>query len=1164
VARAVLSRNGPTATTDPSQAVPPVTAATKKTKDAFKGKSYDFKTKEGALEHAADWHTQLLWDYGEFSERTVVTDDQLITGRAFFIYTTHYWPQLKTKAESAPPMDVVKDTIAAVNSSHEDAKTEEAAAKKLTVADYRTLFPQHFAAEYDAEAAKLRKEAEDGRDQREEYKVKAAAEGRQKDFIDWAEYQTWQLFTATQLDDEAKRIRTGKWDSLSFADHKLFFAIKGREQAREAAAKEWDAYVNRAKDPRSTWEEGHKKQHKEDLDAQSKDAQQDLTAVEVFATQKRLNLGAEVLPKNVVDAWRGAELALTLLNPSIQAGKVPPEAQNDAADKVAAFYQAFREQVASLDTKEEVDVAEDMGGGKVTIIKNPYLGGGMIDYFVKRLREAKTPQEWHWPVDQYRNIVGALDSYIADQLKAKGRGAEGEQLKTAGKMAGELAKLVERKADVKKVRAVFYPRDDLTNAGAPGTPDFRAKGIPLYFYLYREDGKWNLADVTTPHQVKVTRESGGTETTPPLEMFGELNTKLRFPHGRLYWALPDGTEWTMPTTEPWRLSEWLTYVGLAAGAVALAIATGGGTVPVTVMVIGGLAGAGAAAADLYEKSEAGVIGTQDVVVDTLSIVGNLATLGAAGLGKVVVAGALRTGPYAKLFLYADKAFVPVTLTAVGADVASFMILMGDSQKQLAEVDKLDGSEEDKKLARARIVGQLLLAGTLTMLSVKGSLPSIRRGAHLYLDVEPNGTLIARPHLSDDELLKAGAGLKSPEAVTDLLKRSDLSKDTLDRVRAAVSQALSAGKLERAKLEELLAKLKVASGDELQALLTELNSRSRIGAYLGEAPAGAVTAATAIKLNEAGGDLLTMVKGATVPELEIFGKLMGQDPKRAAALAREYGAELLETIRFPINDLDELEKALARARKEVKTQTPGFLDSVDVNTPPGALKFKNVELSVTADGKQVPKAEGDPWPDGKRVIRTTVRGDDNTEGYFERTYDPATGEVELKMAFLRLGGRVKSIPGKVEHAGTPMTPDGTPTVQYLTIYQLKRLGATAGQGAMKEFAMRDIQNVETIIQLHWLRKQYPAKSLDELVAMTASVKYARTTAVQAGYEPGPCKLHGGDESEQIRALLSFQEQGNATRIAEHKALLEKYGFDGVRDRKTKMLMGFDITFPLTQK
>src|SRR5207253_4609408 len=122
--------------------------------------------------------------------------------------------------------------------------------------------------------------------------------------------------------------------------------------------------------------------------------------------------------------------------------------------------------------------------------------------------------------------------YIADQLAAKGRKPEGEQLRESGLMAAETSELLikhpelldhEKHPEVGKVRALYYPENALQNVGAPGTPDFQAQGIPLYFYLYREGDSWILQDVTTPHQVKVNKESGGTGTEPPKELFMDLN-----------------------------------------------------------------------------------------------------------------------------------------------------------------------------------------------------------------------------------------------------------------------------------------------------------------------------------------------------------------------------------------------------------------------------------------------------------------------------------------------------------------------------------------------------------------------------------------------------------------------------------------------------------------
>jgi hypothetical protein len=105
-------------------------------------------------------------------------------------------------------------------------------------------------------------------------------------------------------------------------------------------------------------------------------------------------------------------------------------------------------------------------------------------------------------------------------------------------------------------------------------------------------------------------------------------------------------------------------------------------------------------------------------------------------------------------------------------------------------------------------------------------------------------------------------------------------------------------------------------------------------------------------------------------------------------------------------------------------------------------------------------------------------------------------------------------------------------------------------------MSHIYNVETILQLHHLRNTVSG-DLSDLVALTPSMKYAETTAIQAGYQrSGPLKITGGN-TVSIRVLLEFQEEGNPMRIAENDKLLAKYGFA----RGDQMLMGFDVDFPV---
>jgi hypothetical protein len=161
-------------------------------------------------------------------------------------------------------------------------------------------------------------------------------------------------------------------------------------------------------------------------------------------------------------------------------------------------------------------------------------------------------------------------------------------------------------------------------------------------------------------------------------------------------------------------------------------------------------------------------------------------------------------------------------------------------------------------------------------------------------------------------------------------------------------------------------------------------------------------------------------------------------------------------------------------------------------------------------------------------------------------------------------------------GVPMVPaQGTPTVQYFTLYQLKLLGVPAGQasccrrwcykkglragpfavpGVVASIKMSTIQNMETIVHLHWLRQQYPDATLGYLIVHTASVDYAETTAVQCGYTcVGTEYVAGREWEDEIGNLMDDFEDGNAAWKAAHDNLLARFSFS----RRTVMKQNFDI-------
>lgn len=286
--------------------------------------------------------------------------------------------------------------------------------------------------------------------------------------------------------------------------------------------------------------------------------------------------------------------------------------------------------------------------------------------------------------------------------------------------------------------------------------------------------------------------------------------------------------------------------------------------------------------------------------------------------------------------------------------------------------------------------------------------------------------------------------------------------------------------------------------------------------------------------------------ASPEDVALIDRVVAQHGDDGARLVREYGNELLEYLRFnPLTTVKELEAALIRQRAQVNERVHGFYEGIDPEHPPDGWEF------TTTQYEDAP---------GARVIKTRIRGPNGAEGYFERAYNVNFKEVELRMAFLRMAGQDLSLPSMVKkQAASPemIEGKGSPTVQYITLYQLKRLGVPlggAGASSVEKFHMSGIENVETVVHLHYLRTTVGGE-LDALVAHTASVAYADTTVIQAGYERTSLPFVSGGHEAPIRRLLEFQERGDAARIRANDQMLAKYGMN----RDTVMLWGFDIDF-----
>jgi len=132
-------------------------------------------------------------------------------------------------------------------------------------------------------------------------------------------------------------------------------------------------------------------------------------------------------------------------------------------------------------------------------------------------------------------------------------------------------------------------------------------------------------------------------------------------------------------------------------------------------------------------------------------------------------------------------------------------------------------------------------------------------------------------------------------------------------------------------------------------------------------------------------------------------------------------------------------------------------------------------------------------DGTRRIKTTVVGPNGATGFFERAYNPNSKELETTNGIFEITP-ARSTPAEhgAEAGSVPemVAGKGAPTVQYVTLHQMRKLSVPLGDGSVsagvEKVHLSDIQNIETIVNLHYLKTTLGG-DLSDLVAYTASVK-----------------------------------------------------------------------------
>jgi len=416
-----------------------------------------------------------------------------------------------------------------------------------------------------------------------------------------------------------------------------------------------------------------------------------------------------------------------------------------------------------------------------------------------RLKTAGEIAEWKAVQSDLKGAINAMDSLLIDILPEYSEEADTLRYLKTQKVA--LEKLKEEHPGAKPIPAVFYPKNRWTTVDVPEAQGYTVQipqAIPWRFYLYHSSergsaigapGEWTLVDLTAPKAPPLTWPTWSAEDVkrgPPLELFKPLNTKYRFPEGKLHWTYPDGTPGELATTEPAEVSDWLGWIGLALAAIALiagTILTLGLATPITAPALGlilvgagiGSAGFGIASTvtGMNEKERYGLLTEDDKNRAILSIALDIIGALSLGLGRLALAAeagarAAQIGTKVStltrtLALLNGRYFFLITRSAnvmkgvgLAADATQLLTTTADFIKAFNAIRAQPGlSDADRDAALIKLVSTSLLTGTLLTVSVRSTVREMRGGVVRMTGVDPDGTVVVS-HESGAPASKAGA------------------------------------------------------------------------------------------------------------------------------------------------------------------------------------------------------------------------------------------------------------------------------------------------------------------------------------------------------------------------------------------------------------------------
>lgn len=615
--------------------------------------------------------------------------------------------------------------------------------------------------------------------------------------------------------------------------------------------------------------------------------------------------------------------AIANLEAALAKGEPDPVTANAAKVAMENFAVALRGIVAHADYMKKIEPKAVKSTPPYMARVSDFLSAEDLAAFQAELGRAHSAGQFRAVIERYKRMREARDRYLADE-KIAGSSEEADRLVQSGGVSRGIDQLRQEHPDAQKVRTIFYPEPSETQLKDPG---YKPVAIPIELFLFRQGDEWKLRDLTTPLEPKENEADAAPGKPPPLgELFDQLDSKLRFPRGLLTYKAADGTSGEQRTHAERELSDWLSLIGLTLAAVGLAVATAGASTAATALIISAsVAGIGAAAAAMAERSEQGMLTTMDIVVGVSTIASEVFTALTAGMGKLIVSGAGKTGTFAKMAVLADRYYIPTTKIMMGTNVVSFITVSVKGAEDLRKIQESGASQDEQDLAGERLTQQMLLLGGITMLGLKGDIASFKSGRNLYFDPDFAEGGMARAMLKNDELLTGARRLSPTTELDALLARKDLPESLAHRMNAELSDALAHGRIPDPDLKRVLDKMPAnATTAQLEAVLADLRRANRL------VHAGVLGEGGKVLIDDVGGKLRVRVL-LTDAELAKRGKALGTDTNVEVALAR--------------TDFDETFKA--QVRRELSTaMATGQIDQEGFRKVIGSLKKAKDQRQAT--------------------------------------------------------------------------------------------------------------------------------------------------------------------------------------------------------------------------